>query len=158
MHFPAGIPLALGFSTNMGVSESILMLRHTYFVSPGEITVETIRREHVWLRDEDVIKRIGVKDFSCEGVRRRKLELTFFKNRLMSLLFVPALSEEECKVVLGDSYSLLLTDWRNLGCKGVPRENCKEDKIQFVDWRSGSGIYSMLLWNEYADWCWHKGL
>ncbi len=158
-HLPAGMSLVLEFSTDMGVEDTINVLRTRYFVDDKDITVKVIKEAQVFFKKVPVRHSVVIENFSAPGLSKRRMECRFLQNRLMTILFQPALTDEECKTLLGvDYHKYLATQLWYFGEDSEGSDSTKvSDELLFIDWVWGSGIHSKLLWRAYADWSRDKG-
>lgn len=150
-NLPKGMPLVLGFTTDMGVEDMVELLSSEYLIGNNAIKVDVIDYQHVFLKKEALRHRLVVENFSVFGIAPKQLECRFLKNRLMTVIFRPALSEEECKALLGDDYDRYQTSW-DLVCEAGAEGSTHGDQLMLIDWCWGTGIHSKLLWKAYVDW------
>ena len=156
-HLPEGIPLVLGFSTDDGVEDVIDILTTKFHVENKDVSVQTIKAAHEFLKKVPVRQQIVVEKFLAVGLLPKKIEFRFLHNRLMTIIFCPVLSDEECKTLLGEEYSEYKTT--SLYCPGNESESPESagrDRLLLVNWAWGTGVHSKLLWAAYVDWCSYK--
>ena len=151
-HLPEGMPLVLGFSTDMGVEEVVNVLRTKYFVKDIDISVQIIKEENIFFNKTPLRHQIVVENFFAPGLSKKQLECRFLKNRLMTMLFRPELSEDECKALLGEDYKKYVTGLRFLDERGEYK-SASTDELWFGDLYKGSAILSKLLCYAYIGWC-----
>jgi hypothetical protein len=83
-------------------------------VRDDDLAVEVIRRERMFLKKIPLRHVLVVKNFNTQEFGQREIRCFFLRNRLMSVLFVPKLSEGECKALLKGDYKETVLEGMNL--------------------------------------------
>lgn len=160
-NLPDGIPLVLGFSTDMGVEDAVDLLRTRYSVDGNDISVRVMRYEHVFFSELPLRHAIVAENVQAPGLTKRRLEFHFVKNRLMAIIFTPALTDEECRAMLGDDYGKYVVTLSQLiqGRKLIQERKpspALDDRLCLVVSSVDTSVHSKLLSAAYFDWRFHK--
>lgn len=151
-NLPEGMPLVLGLSTDMDVEAAVKVFRENFHVKDNDFSIRTLRKGYVFFKKRTEMQEVVVENFSTHGISERTMKCTFLHGRLMSILFIPALTDDECQTILGEDYKKYILPLPELMRHSSGTESKENDQLTLVDWVWGSGIHSKLLTRAYVDW------
>ena len=154
LELPKSRPLVLGLSTDFDVEKVVAFLRLKFSVRDDDLAVEVIRRERMFLKKIPLRHVLVVKNFNTQEFGQREIRCFFLRNRLMSVLFVPKLSEGECKALLKGDYEETVLEGMNLSrerkdASYYQGECTGDDRLEIVDYVWGTEVRSVLLYKAY---------